>query len=172
LTVAEYEQIPNPPSGIYELHHGVLALVPPRVFQRTHIAREITLLLRPTCEPAYFVASRLACRPLPEHEVWSVDVGMVVRERVRGIRTGWLMGVPDLVVEIFSPSNTHQQMADREGTMFAGGCRQFWVVDAGKRSVKISTPDGQSHTYQSGDLIPLDLFGGQPIAVDDIFAEP
>jgi Uma2 family endonuclease len=172
LTVAEYELIPNPPSGIYELHHGELVLVSSPTFQHGHIEQQILASLKQSCEPAYYVANEMACRPLPEYEVWSVDVGMVVRERVRAIRAGWLMGSPDLVVEVLSPSNTPQKMADRERTMFAGGCRQFWIVDADKKTIKTSTPDGQSQTCKSGDLILLEMFGGQPVPVDEIFAEP
>jgi Uma2 family endonuclease len=172
LTVAEYEQIPNPPSGIYELHHGELVLVSSPVFQHGHIQRQIEILLRQSCEPTYYVDKELACRPLPEYEVWRVDVGMVLRERVRAIRKGWLMGAPELVVEVLSPSNTLAEMADRQQTMFAGGCRQFWIVDADEHTITTSAPDGQSRTYTSGDMLPLDLFGAQPIPVDEVFLEP
>jgi len=42
------------------------------------------------------------------------------------------------------------------------------VVNAKLRQVEISTPDGRSITYKSGQEIPL-LFGGT-LAVDAIFA--
>jgi Uma2 family endonuclease len=172
LTVEEFERIPNPTSGVYELHHGELVLVPPPTFKHGHIEQQVITLLRQSCGPTYYVANEMACRPLPEYEVWTVDVGMALRERVRAIREGWLMGAPDLVVEVLSPSNTATKMADRERTMFAGGCRQFWVVDSKKKTVRISTADGQSQTYKTGDSIPLELFGGQPLALDDIFTGP
>jgi hypothetical protein len=44
------------------------------------------------------------------------------------------------------------------------------VVDPERRQVKISTPDGHTITYQSGQQIPLPLFNGAQVAVDDIFA--
>jgi Uma2 family endonuclease len=97
---------------------------------------------------------------------------MAVRERVRMIRDGWLIGAPDLAVEILSPSNSPREMLDRERTMFAGGCRQFWIVDGTKRTVRTSTPGGQPKTYESGESIPLDLFDSHAVAVDDIFIEP
>jgi hypothetical protein len=35
--------------------------------------------------------------------------------------------------------------------------------------VSVSTPDGITHTYQSGHEIPLDLFGAAPLPVSAIF---
>ena len=43
------------------------------------------------------------------------------------------------------------------------------VVDPDRRQVKISTPDGRAVTYQSGQEIPLPLFGNAKMAVNAIF---
>jgi hypothetical protein len=52
------------------------------------------------------------------------------------------------------------------------GAKEFWVVDPDRRQVKVSTPDGRTIAWQSGQEIPLPLFagGGAGIAVDAIFA--
>jgi Uma2 family endonuclease len=49
------------------------------------------------------------------------------------------------------------------------GAKEFWVVDPDRRQVKVSTPDGRTITWQSGQEIPLPLFSGASIAVDAIF---
>jgi hypothetical protein len=48
------------------------------------------------------------------------------------------------------------------------GAKEFWVVDADRSQVKISTPDGRTVTWHSGQDIPLPLFQNARIAVDDI----
>jgi hypothetical protein len=49
------------------------------------------------------------------------------------------------------------------------GAREFWVVDARLKQVRISTPDARTITWRSGQEIELPLFGARMLAVDDIF---
>ena len=79
-------------------------------------------------------------------------------------------GAPDLVVEVLSPSNTVQEIDDKEQVCLENGAREFWVVNPVLRHVKVATPDGHTMTYKSGQEIPLPLLGGAKIAVDAIFA--
>jgi len=48
------------------------------------------------------------------------------------------------------------------------GVVEFWVVDGDRHQIKVSTPDGRTITYKSGDQIPL-IFGGR-LAVDAVCA--
>jgi hypothetical protein len=59
-------------------------------------------------------------------------------------------------------------IARREQICLENGAREFWAVDPVRSQVKVSTPDGHSVAYKSGQEIPL-LFGGT-LAVDSIFA--
>src|SRR5450759_2103674 len=43
-------------------------------------------------------------------------------------------------------------------------------VDPDRRQIKVSTPDGCTISWQSGQEIPLPLFSGAGVAVDAIFA--
>ena len=171
LTVAEYEKIPNPSGGHYELHHGECVLVPPPMKQHADVSRRLNLALTRIC-PGWMVDKELAFRPLPEYEVWAADVGMVSIERwdATGNRA-WLTGAPELVVEALSPSNTAQEIDDKQATCFQGGCQEFWVVNPNLRTVRVATPDGQSWTYGMKDDVPLDRFAAAKLAVSEAFAE-
>jgi Uma2 family endonuclease len=46
------------------------------------------------------------------------------------------------------------EILDKEKLCLENGCREFWVVDAKRRQVKVSTPDGLTKTYQRGQEIP------------------
>ena len=83
---------------------------------------------------------------------------------------GDLAGAPDLVIEVLSPSNTVTEIYDKEKLCLENGAQEFWVVDPDRRQVKISTPDGRTVTYPSGQAIPLPLFGDATLQVNDIFA--
>jgi Uma2 family endonuclease len=167
MTVAEYEQIPNPPGGVYELYHGELVEV--RYPQYPHIRAQWQLrrLLEAAAGNSRVVLTEFPYRPLPEHECWGADVAYLTRERWDGIDR-YFMGAPELVVEVLSPSNKAAKLIEKRKLCLENGSDQFCVVDTDHRLVEVSTPDGHSITYKSGQQIPL-FFGGH-IAVDEIFA--
>ena len=171
MTVEEYENIPDPPGGRYELHHGELVFVSYPVNEHARIQRELMLVLNKICL-GWYVSTEFAFRPLAEYEVWAADVGMVTKERFRASpKKGWLEGSPDLVIEVFSPSNTVKEMRDKERTCFQGGCRELWVVDPDLRTIRVSTPDGLGRTYGIGEEIPIDRFVPAKLVVAEVFAE-
>ncbi len=68
-----------------------------------------------------------------------------------------------------SPSNTADEIYDKEKLCLENGAKEFWVVDSDRRQVKVSTADGCTVTCKTGQEIPLALLGGGKVAVDDIF---
>jgi Uma2 family endonuclease len=173
MTVAEYQQIPERNEGFYyELHHGELVKVCHPKSRHYNTQWRLQKLLEDLARDLGFVGIEVAFRPLPEYEVWAADVAFVSKERWEQIDPdGWLLGAPELVVEVLSPSNTAEEMLDKERTCLEGGCREFWVVDEKRRQVKVTTPDGVTKTYHAGQQIPLTLFGGSSLLVDTIFTE-
>ena len=171
MTVEEYKNIADPPGGRYELHHGELVFVSFPVNPHAHIQRELMLILNRICA-GWYVSIEFAFRPLAEYEVWAADVAMVTKERFRASpKKGWLAGSPDLVIEVLSPSNTANEMRDKERTCFQGGCREFWVVDPDLRTIRVITPDGSERTYAIGEEVPLDRFVPAKLVVAEVFAE-
>src|SRR5271165_6361074 len=116
LSVAEYEAIPNPPGGRYELHHGELVVVTFPVHQHKALQRRSRKLLEALLEPlGFLVDNEYAYRPLPEYEVWSADVACLPKEREDAVDK-WLEGSPDLVIEVKSSSNTRKELEDKART--------------------------------------------------------
>src|SRR5205085_8380086 len=117
------------------------------------------------------VAIEYGFRPVPEFEYIEADVMLIARERWDRIpRKGNLQGTPELVVEVLSPSNTRAEIARKKKLCLENGAREFWVVDIDDRTVEVSTPDGRTVAYSSGQHIPLFFAQGATIAVDEIFA--
>jgi Uma2 family endonuclease len=168
MTFAEFERLPEAQNARYELHHGELVQVPPAKWKHFVIQERMRLLIADAAGAAGHVVTQIAFKPLPDHEYWIADVAFVSKERWEQTDPdGYFQGAPDLVIEIVSPSNTAAEMLDKETTCLENGARQFWVVDEDRRQVKVSTPDGHTVTYKSGQEIPL-FFGGV-LSVDAIF---
>lgn len=68
--------------------------------------------------------------------------------------------IPDLAVEILSPSNTAREMRMKVKEYFLAGVRLIWIIDPVKRSAEILTaPDAktalaESDTLDGGDVLP------------------
>ena len=170
ITVEEYERIPDPPGGRYELHHGELVIVTYPVRQHKALQRRLRKLLEPMAEPLSFIVdTEYPYRPLPENEVWGADVACVKDERDLA-ENKWLAGSPELVIEVKSPSNTKAELHDKAMTTLAGfGSAEFWIVDPKTRTVSVYTKGGM-YVYGADLAVPVPLFEGR-ILVGAIFAD-
>ncbi len=80
--------------------------------------------------------------------------------------------VPDLAVEVLSPSNTVEEMARKRREYFAAGTHLVWEIDPAARTVAVyTTPDAptvlnQSRTLDGGTVLP-----GFTLPLRDLFAE-
>ena len=170
LTVEEYEKIPDPPGGRYELHHGELAFVTYPIRQHKDLQRRLRKILESMAEPlGFLVDTEYPYRPIPENEVWGADVACVKLDRHLA-ESKWLIGSPELVIEVRSPSNTKAQLRDKAMTTLAGsGAAEFWIVDPKTRTVSVYTKGGM-YVYGADSAVPVPLFEGR-ILVGAIFAD-
>jgi Uma2 family endonuclease len=169
LTFAEFEQLPDPPEGRFELHDGELVLVPPPNPTHFFTQQKLRKLLQRAAGEAGEAYTEAPFRPTPERSFFQVDVAYSSRERWAQVAPGGYPPVPELVIEVWSPSNRAGETAHKRKTCLANGAQQFWEVRGDRRTVEVSTPDGGSVTYSAGQHIPLFFAPGQTIAVDEIF---
>jgi Uma2 family endonuclease len=169
LTVEEFEKIPDPPGGRFELRHGEAVFVTWPVRQHKDLQYHVRKLLEPMAEPRGFrVYEEYPYRPFPENEVWGADVVCIAESRHQQVEK-WLVGSPELVIEVTPPSNTKAELHDKAMTTLAGaGAVEFWIVDAKTRSVTVFTAGGM-HLYDGDMAVPVAMFGAQ-ILLTDLFA--
>ena len=168
MTFAEFERLPVPEGWRLELRHGELFKVAPPKIEHSRVQWRIRRLLESAAGTAGIVTNELGFRALREHEWRVADVAFVSKARWDAAKD-YLDGAPEIVVEIVSPSNTAGEMLAKEKLCLENGCREFWLVDPELRLVKVSTPDGHSIAYHSGQEIPLPLLNGARLDVNAIF---
>jgi Uma2 family endonuclease len=165
ITFEEFENLPDPPGGYYELHHGQVVFMPIRKLPHALIQDVLSDLLKPLARAKGRVMTEFPFRPGAEYEGWQADVGFAASARwQRG--ADYFFGAPDLVIEVLSPSNTKAEVLDRQETCLSNGCIAFWAVDSKRRLVRVTGTDRKTVTYDCSMSVPLPepLGGSIPVA--------
>ena len=156
LSVEEFLKLPEPQEGHIELHHGEVIVMPPPKRGHRRIQDRIMMLLKRLVGDTGVVQMEMAFRPTPEHEVWQADVACVSVERDAATDDDeYLMGSPELVIEVLSPSNTMDEILERQDICLANGCVSFWTVDPKRQIVMVTTPDRRTVVFDRQSLVPL-----------------
>ena len=102
------------------------------------------------------------------------DVAFVSWERFEAAETEGVAApevVPDLAVEVLSPSNSPGEMSRKLQEYFQAGVRLVWYIDPATRNVTVYTSASRSKTVpQSGTLDGGKVLPGFKIAVSELFA--
>jgi Uma2 family endonuclease len=80
--------------------------------------------------------------------------------------------VPDLVIEVVSPTDTYSDVQGRVERYLNDGVRAVWVFDPARKAVDVHPADGSPYTL-SGDSTLEDaaLLPGWSLALKDVFAD-
>jgi Uma2 family endonuclease len=93
------------------------------------------------------------------------------RSRLKG---GPLNGVPDMAIEILSPSSTRMDLDIKFEKYREAGVKEYWTVDPVSKTVRVNIlKNGKyiSKIYRDGDLAPVFTLPGLEINLHDVFAE-
>lgn len=65
---------------------------------------------------------------LSEHDIVQPDLVVVTRQRKHILTPTKIKGVPDLVIEILSPSNSDHDLKTKRNLYQAAGIPEYWIV--------------------------------------------
>jgi Uma2 family endonuclease len=103
--------------------------------------------------------------------VRSPDGAFTVAARVPPRGTGYCEVVPDLVLEVVSPSDRLREVLGKVGEWLDAGVRVVWVVWPARRQIDIYTMDGAHAVLAIGDALTCpDLLPGFALPVAEVFA--
>lgn len=89
------------------------------------------------------------------------DILFIANEHLSRLKSGYLDGPADLVVEIISPDSVERDRVRKFGEYQGGGVREYWLIDSLTREASFFLLDDQGR-YQS---TPMDAQGTYHSAV-------
>ena len=85
-------------------------------------------------------------------------------------------GVPDLAIEVLSPSNKRHDTFVKYNKYLHVGIREYWIVDLEEKTVTVNILDKDKGVYRSVlytelDTVPVHVIDGCQIDLHDVFME-
>jgi Uma2 family endonuclease len=160
----------------YEIIDGVLYEMPSL---RSVHAFTITLLLVALYPILARLGGSIAAAPLDvffgEANPVQPDIVAILPGSQARIESHGVVGTPDLVIEVLSPSNRNHDVLTKRTLYGRGGVREYWIVDTDARTIEILTLDRDAlHTVivaSGSDTLDSPLLGSLSIAVESLFPE-
>ncbi len=180
LTLAEFFALP-PDDGVdRELIRGELRERPMTKRNRFHAKTEATL--------SYLLKAWLATQSSPSGDLYSGEVGCILRHEpasnvgidvaffsaatvaAQTAETTMLDGVPVLAVEILSPSDRLEDLAEKIELYLEVGGSVIWLVDPRFKTVTVYRSDAEPQLFNiTQSLADQPGLSGLQLAVKDIF---
>jgi Uma2 family endonuclease len=159
-TYADYAALPDPDGFRYEILDGVLYMAPAPIPEHEHIVSLVAARLVAAVDDAGL--GRVFGSP-------DIDVGgstlrpdavVVLNANASAVAQSRLIGPPDLVVEIASPSTAaydRDPVEGKRGACARIGVREYWIVEPAARTIEVFVLVGDAYAAQgtfSGDDLP------------------
>jgi Uma2 family endonuclease len=156
LTVDDWFSMPDD-GRQYELYEGVLILVSPPSFMHQRILFQITAAFSAFIDAhggfAGFAPLGVALSPGVGYEP---DLVFVADGRESILTPRGVEGVPDIVVEVLSPSTRIFDQTRKLRSYLEHGVREVWLVDPQARTTTVHTAGGQ-RVAAFGEDVPSDI---------------
>ena len=174
LTYQDYLDLPESDDR-YELIDGELRMVPAPVPDHQDFLGELYVIVRT------FVGEnslgRVFFAPLDvvlsEDDVFQPDLIFVSNERLNIITRQNVVGAPDLVVEVLSPSTERIDRTVKRERYARFGVREYWIADIVHRTIEVGVSDGErfavAGVYGEGKILESPLLPGLKVDISGVF---
>ena len=149
-----------------ELHNGEVVKVGRPRPKHWFLQQKLAELFRAAFGNRGRAGTEYAFRCKPEFDLRVADVVWVSRMRLRTMDLSGDFEVPEIVVEVLSPSNTTAEMMEKKELCLNAGCQEFWVVDPRREVIEVTRASEPTVFYHRGSHIPI---GDLSCSVDEIF---
>jgi Uma2 family endonuclease len=172
LTIEEFDKLDLPEDRNWELRNGELVEVTFPLLIHRYLQGRIFELFRGAF-PDALVLPEYSFEIPETNDKRSADVGVTSRERgEQALKKGILVGSPEIVVEVLSPSNSMTQLRRDRRVYFEHGTLLFLVVDPDDSTIEVYVKGEKSAlTLGLDDTLEISVFGERKtIPVRAIFA--
>lgn len=137
-TYKEYAALPDD-NNRYEVVNGVLYMSPAPSGSHQDAAPEIASYLRAHIKLTGLGLVRIAPFDveLAPNVIVQPDVLVVLKENIDKVTDNRIIGAPDLVVEVASPSTAIYDRHDKLVAYARAGVPEYWIVDPDARTVEV-----------------------------------
>ena len=154
-TYEDWLSIPEDSSRLYEIVDGELFVSPPPRLRHQQVAVSLTRILSTLAREhglGEVLTSPVGVR-LENDTVTEPDVLFVASDRLSIMDwEGCVMGAPDLVVEVLSPSNREYDRNLKRKRYLASGVGELWIVDSDENTIEVWRPGEEARTVSSGSI--------------------
>ncbi|WP_373229342.1 Uma2 family endonuclease [Cohnella sp.] len=154
----------------YEIIEGVRYdfLSSPKVTHQM-LVTELNASIRASCHTVGIVLVAPMDVHFDENNIVQPDLIFIANENLPIIKDGWVKGVPDLLVEILSPSTGSKDKVRKKAIYERFGVQEYWIVDPGYSTIdqlvlvdgkyQLAATYGDEETFTSPKLscISIDL---------------
>lgn len=173
LTFTDLQDLPDD-GNRYELLEGELIVSPAPTPRHQRVVVNGTVFLRQAEDlglgvvyvaPIYVV--------FDEHHTTEPDLLFIRHDNVSIVQEDAIHGIPDLVVEVLSPSSRRRDLRAKLQLYARFGVPHYWIADPDARTVQPYALTTQGYEalplLQADDTLSCPLFPGITIRVGDLF---
>jgi Uma2 family endonuclease len=172
IGAAEYFNLPEyAEHNLIQLIDGEVVIGMPPLFKHQLISSEIHFYLKAIAKQT---GGRAVSAPtqvyLGENNIYEPDVIYLKPDTSCGSDEKGLVGSPDLVVEILSPSTAKYDRVQKYNAYEASGVGEYWIVDPAHGTVEVWT-QGEAGFAKQGTYATGDTFKSRTLA-EDVAVKP
>jgi Uma2 family endonuclease len=174
LTAEEFDNYPFEEDKRYELDEGELIEMTRPAFKHNKILDDTLFELK-----AYFRKNRIGLA-LGSENLYAIssttrlapDVAVILGDRLAELLNAKVIPIiPDIVVEVLSPSETPPKVHRKFKQYFTAGVKEVWMIDPETKTAEIWTgPKLPEHELTVADSITSPLLPGFTLALGELFA--
>lgn len=161
---------------VYQIIGGVIVMAPSASTFHQEIIRNILDLLSPFVRAKSL--GKLLLSPIDfrfsDDEVYQPDLAFIRHSKLNQVTKDRVETLPDLVVEVLSPSNAYYDLTHKKAIYAQYGVAEYWIVDPIEETVEILL--NENGLYRTDQLLRKQgmltsaMFPGFSMKVEDVFA--
>lgn len=106
-------------------------------------------------------------------EVYQPDLAFVRQMRIEGVRKDKIETLPDLVVEVLSPSNAYHDLTHKKEIYAKYGVAEYWIIDPIAETIEILVNESGLYRTEAllrkPALLESGMFPGFSMTVEEVF---
>ena len=172
LTYSDYVQSTPPDSGHYQLIQGELITMTSPNTRHQRIIRLLTKSLESYLEK--YPIGEIFLSPMDvvfaDGDVYQPDILFILESNKHIIEETKINGVPDLIVEVLSPSNAYYDLVVKKKIYEKCGVREYWIVDPLQNTLDLYVLHNNKFQHkiqiEKKGKIPSEIFPGLDLQLE------